>query len=107
MAKQKYNLRDKINSSTSTMYNEASMDGDVHEKLLAKDAASVLSAFLIPVNARCGDTCRKFVYDMRDHVTQKYNLKTPIPVIGLDVTDGNTPFRVLAPAPAPGPAPGP
>jgi hypothetical protein len=101
MAKQKYNLRAHINDSTATMYNEASMDGAVHTELLAKDAHAVISAFLIPLNARCGEPCKNIVYQMRDHVTAKYNLAEPFPVIGLDVNGGKFPFKVLPPAASP------
>jgi len=94
MAKQSYNMR-ATNHNNRSFYNEVVLDGVIHEHLIVKNASAVVAAFIVPLNASCDKGCALAVFKMRDEVTQVYGSVQAIPVIGLDVTNGRKPFRIL------------
>jgi hypothetical protein len=88
------------------------VDAQAHEQGLQGDANSLIAAFIIPVNSRCGTGCIRELLDHRDETTMQLNLAEPIPVVGLNVDGGDNIFEVFdpyrpGPSPVPAPEPGP
>merc|ERR1711998_586993 len=102
-----------MGGSAANQWNEVVISSEMHDASLRQNAADLIAAFVIPVNAHCDHACQKILLALRDEVTERLNLAEPLPVVSLDVEGGDAPFKVYdpftppAPAPAPSPGPGP
>jgi len=87
--KQRYESMD----TAATPWNEVVVDSRAHERLLKQDAAGLIAAFVVPMNAMCDSACIRDLLAIRDQTTQQLNLTSPLPVVGLNVDGGDAPFE--------------
>jgi hypothetical protein len=102
--------RHQFMGSAATEWNEVVIDSQAHDQSLKNDAAGLIAAFVVPVNSRCDRACIRDLLAIRDATTEQLNLAEPLPVVGLNVDGGETPFEVFnpfSPSPGPGPSPSP
>jgi len=75
-------------------YNELVLDELLqHEFMRDQGPGSIIQAFVVPLNARCGDSCVSQLHTIRDRVKQDYGGDL-LPVIGFDFTATTSPFKV-------------
>jgi hypothetical protein len=89
MVKQRYESMDKA----ATAWNEVVVDSKAHDRSLKQDAAGLIAAFVVPVNAMCDSACIRDLLSVRDATTEFLNLTDPLPVVGLNVDGGDAPFE--------------
>ena len=83
-------------------HNEVILDGQALNNAIAQDSAHAIAAFFFPVGSpgceaiKCSDTA----YQVRASYQKKYGVA--VPVIGLNLTNGDAPFVVVPPPPAGG-----
>jgi hypothetical protein len=100
--------RHQFQGTAATEWNEVVIDSRAHDQSLKQDAAGLIAAFIVPVSAQCDRTCIRELLAIRDAATEQLNLLQPLPVVGLNVDGGDTPFEVFDPfSPSPGPSPSP
>jgi hypothetical protein len=92
MAKQRYKSMD----TAATEWNEVVVDSIAHDRSLKQDAAGLIAAFVVPVNAMCDSACIRDLLKVRDATTQRLNLTNPLPIVGLNVDGGKRPFQDFA-----------
>lgn len=88
MVKQRYKSMD----TAATPWNEVVVDSRAHDRFLRQNAAGLIAAFVVPVNAMCDSACIRDLMAVRDATAQHLNLTEPLPVVGLYVD-----FNVSAP----------
>jgi len=94
MVKQRYEGVDEPGAATWLMpWNEVVIDSRAHDRSLRQDAAGLLAAFVVPVNAKCDGACIRDLLAVRDATTQQLNLTDPLPIVGLNVDGGDAPFE--------------
>lgn len=89
MVKQRYESMDKA----ATAWNEVVVSSVAHDRSLKQDAAGLIAAFVVPVNAMCDGACIRDLMAVRDATTHYLNLLDPLPVVGLNVDGGDAPFE--------------
>jgi hypothetical protein len=89
MVKQRYESMD----SAATEWNEVVVDSKAHDRSLKQDAAGLIAAFVVPVNAMCDSACIRDLLVIRDATTKSLNLTEPLPIVGLNVDGGDAPFE--------------
>lgn len=82
--------------NASMPWNEVVLDGVVMNDAIAADPAGAIAAFFFPLTPECAaasSSCSDKAYAIRDQYQKQYGVV--VPVIGLDVTNGTTPFQAV------------
>jgi hypothetical protein len=85
-------LRQQHNFKETALFpwNEAVLDGDVHNNLIAQKPSEMIAAFWYPRHRDCGKACKSGIHKARDTFVEKYGVE--VPVIMIDLYNGRAPF---------------
>merc|ERR1712129_134788 len=76
----------KYRETNKKCWNELLLDASVTNRLMRQDAASTISAYVLPYpNGLLSPGVWQQLVATRNQVTQELGLKTPIPIVGLNV----------------------
>jgi len=75
-------------------WNEIVVDGEAMNSFMGKMPSKAITAFYYPLTEGCQQTqCDKASYIARDNYKKRFNVD--IPVIAIDITDGEYPFKMV------------